>query len=197
MPHIIIKSQEGFPFKFNQQKTVQAVAFLLKQKRDSAKTDNYMRILKLLYFADRQSIKETGSPITGDRFVAMEHGPTLSKLYDLIFQRGINNAEWDKYIEKNGYEIHLIQDPGNSKLCKYEIDLLRKIWEENRELGDFDVAKKSEEFPEWQNNNPGKSSKPIHLKDMLTAMGCDNLLTEIEAAAAENQAADKLFKVVH
>ncbi len=193
---LTIKNREGFPFKFNEQKAIQAVAFLLKQKHDSTKTDNYMRLLKLLYFADRESIRETGSPITGDKFVAMEHGPTLSKLYDLVFQRILDNTEWDKYIERIGYEIRLIQDPGNSKLCRYEIDLLRRIWEENRELGEFDVAKKSERFAEWQQNNPGTSSKPIALKDMLEAMGLGNLLAEIEAAAAEKQAADELFKVV-
>jgi uncharacterized phage-associated protein len=193
---LIIKSRAGFPFKFNEQKAIQAVAFLLKQKHEPAKIDNYMRLLKLLYFADRESIRETGRPITGDRFVAMEHGPTLSKLYDLVLQRILNNTEWDKYIERIGYEIRLIQDPGNSKLCRYEIDLLRRIWEENRELGDFEIAKKSEKFAEWQQNNPGESSKPIPLKDMLAAMSLDNLLTEIEAAAAEEQAAGQLFKVV-
>jgi uncharacterized phage-associated protein len=195
MPLIV---REGSPFRFNQQKAIQAVAFLLKQKHDHSKTDNYMRVLKLLYFADRQSIKETGSSITGDKFVAMEHGPTLSKLLDLVKQQDFNyQTEWDKYIQRDGYEISLIQDPGNSKLCRYEIDLLRKIWEENKELGEFDVAKKSEEFTEWQKNDPGNSSKPIPLKDMLIAMGCDNLLAEIEAAAAEERAADHLFKVVH
>jgi hypothetical protein len=32
---------------------------------------------KLLYLADRESLKKTGRPITGDRVVAMEHGPVL------------------------------------------------------------------------------------------------------------------------
>jgi uncharacterized phage-associated protein len=194
MPLIV---REGSPFRFNQQKAIQAVAFLLKQRHEFARTDNYMRLLKLLYFADRESIRETGSPITGDRFVAMEHGPILSKIYDLILQRLADNAEWDKYIERIGYEIRLIQDPGNSKLCRYEIDLLRRIWEENKELDDFGVIGKSHKLAEWQKNDPGKSSKPIPLRDMLTAMGCDSLLSEIEAAAAESQAADRLFKAVY
>lgn len=38
---------------------------------------SYLRMLKLLYLADRESLKETGHTITGDRVVAMEHGPVL------------------------------------------------------------------------------------------------------------------------
>ncbi len=176
------------PFKLNLLKAIQAVAFLLKQKH-ATKSDNYMRVLKLLYFADRESLKETGSPITGDHFVAMEHGPTLSKLMDLVNQRAFNNAEWDKYIEKDGYEIRLIDDPGNGKLCRYEIELLKRIWEENRELGEWEVAMKSEKLPEWKKNNPGKSSCPIPLTDLLDAVGKRDWL----GAIVEDARADASF----
>ncbi len=179
-------------FGFNQLKAIQAVAFLLKQKHPT-KSDNFMRVLKLLYFADRESIKETGSPVTGDRFVAMEHGPTLSHLLDLVHQRTFDTEEWDKYIEKNEYEIRLINDPGNSKLCRYEIDLLKRIWEENRELGEWEVAKKSEKFQEWKKNNPGTSSRPIPLSDLLVAVGRRDWLKVILERVAENTVVQHLF----
>lgn len=179
-------------FEFNQTKAIQAVAFLLKQKHPT-NSDNFMRVLKLLYFADRKSIEETGSPITGDRFVAMEHGPTLSHLVDLVNQRTFNNSEWDEYIEKDEYEIRLIKDPGNGKLCRYEIDLLKSIWEENRELGEWEVAMKSEKLPEWVKNNPGSSSCFIPLSDLLDAIGKSGWLKEILESAAESAEARHLF----
>lgn len=182
------------PFEFNQTKAIQAVAFLLKQKHPT-KSDNFMRVLKLLYFADRKSIEETGSPITGDRFVAMEHGPTLSRLVDLVNQRTFNNSEWDDYIEKEEYDIHLVKDPGNGKLCRYEIDLLKRIWEENRELGEWEVAKKSEKLPEWIKNNPGSSSCVIPLPDLLEAIGKSDWLDEILESALEDATARRLFGV--
>ncbi len=159
------------PFSFNQEKAIQAIAFLLKQTPETNRSDEYMRVLKLLYFADRESIKETGTPITGDRFVALPHGPTLSRLYNLVRQEAPGGVEWDKYIEKDNYVIRLINDPGNGKLCRYEIELLRRIWEENRGLGVWDVAKKSETFQEFIKNNPGTSSKQIPLTDLLDALG--------------------------
>lgn len=190
---LTVKYSSSGPFRLNRRKAIQAVAFLLKLKHESAKTDNFMRLLKLLYFADRESIRETGSPITGDRFVAMEHGPTLSGLLDFVNQRRPDNTEWDRYIERNGYEIRLVDDPGNGELSRYEISLLRRIWEENRELGEWQVAQNSEQLREWQQNNPGKSSKPIPLADMLNAVGLGEHLAEIEALAAEDQAAQQLF----
>lgn len=192
---LIAKHNSSNPFRLNHRKAMQAAAFLLKQKQGSAKTDNYMRLLKLLYFADRESIRETGAPITGDKFIAMERGPTLSGLLDFVKQLRPDNAEWDKYIEKIGYEIHLINDPGNGELSKYEINLLRRIWEENRELDEWDVAKKSEQFPEWKENESGCSSKPIPLKDMLSAVGLSDYLADIETMAAEEKAINQLFGV--
>ncbi len=185
------------PFHFNRRKAIQAVAFLLKLKHDSARTDNYMRIFKLLYFADRESIKETGSPITGDKFVAMKHGPTLSGLLDFVNQQRADNIEWDEYIERIGYEIRLVKDPGNGELSRYEIKLLRQIWEENCNLGEWEIADKSEKLPEWQQNDPGESCKFIPLKDVLNALGLSDYLAEIEMLAAESKAAHQLFGASH
>jgi len=158
-------------FGFNQLKAIQAVAFLLKQKH-STRTDNYMRLLKLLYIADRESLQETGHPITGDRFIAMERGPTLSRLLDLAKQRAYDSSEWDKYIELNGYEITLVQDPGNDKLCRYEVDKLKDIWQRLQAFDEWDVAKATEKFPEWIKNEPEpKKQNNITLLDVLEALG--------------------------
>ena len=176
------------PFNFNCKKSIQAVAFLLKQNHETNKSDNYMRLLKLLLFADRKSLEETGSPITGDRFVAMKKGPTLSELLDLVKQQSINSSEWDKYIQREGFSIRLINDPGNDELCRYEIELLSKIWQQYKEKGEWDVADESEKLPEFIKNPPGESSKYISLSDVLEALGKSDWLAEIlnsEREAAE------------
>jgi uncharacterized phage-associated protein len=69
-------------FRFNIEKTIQAIAaFLYFHQSDEM---SYLRMLKLLYLADRESLKETGRSIASDRVVAMEHGPVLSSVYELI-----------------------------------------------------------------------------------------------------------------
>lgn len=169
---LTVHQKEPVPFKLNQLKAIQTVAFLLKQKHKTM-TDNYMRLLKLLYIADRESLKEKGRPITGDRFIAMKKGPTLSRLLDLAKQRSYNSSTWDKYIELNGFEITLVQDPGNDKLCRYEVDKLKDIWQRYQGCGEFDVAEITEEFPEWIQNKPEPPQKVnnIALIDVLEALG--------------------------
>lgn len=168
---LIARQKESAPFKLNQLKAIQAVAFLLKQKHVT-KTDNYMRLLKLLYIADRESLQEMGRPIIGDRFIALERGPTLSHLLDLAKQRAYDSSEWDKYIELNGFEITLVQDPGNDKLCRYEIDKLKDIWLKRQNDDEWVVAKETEKFREWLKNKPEPGKRnDITLLDVLEAVG--------------------------
>lgn len=69
-----------FPLKVD--KTIQAVGVLFRA--EGVQRANCMRLLKLLYIADRESIREVGRPITGGAVVAMERGPVLEEVYDLI-----------------------------------------------------------------------------------------------------------------
>jgi uncharacterized phage-associated protein len=184
------------PFKLNHKKALQAIAFLLKQRSFANNSDNYMRTLKLLYFADRESLSETGMPITGDYFVALPCGPTLSSLLNLVKQEGSEyQSEWDKYIQKEGFDIRLIQDPGNDRLSRYEVELLKKIWLENREKDEWTVAGESEKLPEWRRNNPGQSSKYIPLSHVLEALGKLNWLPMILETAEENNEMKRILKI--
>jgi len=181
------------PFKFNQKKTTQAVAFFLRQSGRS-KTANYMRLIKLLYIADRESLKETGRPITGDCVVAMVRGPVLSHLLDLISDRNSGSCEWNSFIARDSYHIQLINDPGNSELCRYEIDKLKEIWDRYRFKDEWDMVQETHNFPEWKKNNPGNSSKPIPLSDILEAIGRKDDLEKIEQDAKESSAFSNFFQ---
>ena len=59
-------------FRFSIQKTIQAVGVLLRLARGRM---GRLRLLKLLYIADRESLREFHRPIIGSRTVAMKNGP--------------------------------------------------------------------------------------------------------------------------
>jgi uncharacterized phage-associated protein len=86
---------------------VQAIAAFLHFH--GTKDMSYLRMLKLLYIADRESLRATGRPITGDQMVAMEHGPVLSGVFDLI--KGEHKAwpRWSECFKKNGYCIEMMR----------------------------------------------------------------------------------------
>lgn len=60
---------KDWPQRFDIRKSIAAVAFLLKKAPN--RTMNYNKLLMMLYMADRESLKETGTTITGDQPIAL------------------------------------------------------------------------------------------------------------------------------
>ncbi|AEF85862.1 conserved hypothetical protein [Treponema primitia ZAS-2] len=156
----------------NIERLVQATGYLLK-KYDNRRL-NYTKLIKELYLADRASIHETNSSITGDTYVSMKNGPVLRKLYELIKGKswGAKNQEyWDSRFSTDGNELlaNFDQYP-EGKLSRAEKEILDKIdgqFHQSRygELIEYAHA----HCPEW--HNPGDTSEPISLEDILSALG--------------------------
>ena len=181
------------PHRFHFNRSLQSAAFLLR-KAGPAHTENYMKILKLLYIADRTSIAQTGSPITGDRFIAMKRGPVLSHVLDLVRGRHLHSAEWAKFIETDRYNIRLCADPGEGDLSRYEMDLLTEVWEENRLKDEWQMVEETHRFPEWIKNKPEvNSSKKIPFEDVLDAVGMAEHGQAIERDAEEEASIRRVF----
>ncbi len=156
-------------FRFNLLKTLQAAGVLLRAH--PLHVMSRLRLLKLLYIADRESLGETGAPITGDRAVAMQHGPVLSETYDLIKGQHIRAAEWADHFESIGYDVRLIKDPGTGRLSRYDIEKLTDVTRRFEHRWDWAVAEETHRFEEWQRNDPGDSSRVIPVKHILKAVG--------------------------
>jgi uncharacterized phage-associated protein len=68
-------------FTFDERKATAVASALLQL---AGRSMHYLELLKLLYYADRESLDLYGQPITGDRYVNMRHGPVLRSVYDLV-----------------------------------------------------------------------------------------------------------------
>jgi uncharacterized phage-associated protein len=178
-------------FRFNLEKTIQAIAAFLHFHGSTEMS--YLRMLKLLYLADRESLKETGRPITGDRVVAMEHGPVLSSAYDLIKGQNTGWPEWTKFLRKKGYRIELVQDPGNGSLSKYEIGKLSDLTERYADKNEWDMVEIVHEFDEWKKNYSDSSCSPIPFGDILEAIGRSADKDAILQDASDQTAFDRFF----
>jgi uncharacterized phage-associated protein len=156
-------------FRFHFEKTLQAAGVLLREHPLHAM--GMLRLLKLLYIADRESLRETGAPITGDRVVAMRNGPVLSETYDLIKGEHIRTPEWSEHFENLDYFVHLRKEPRIGRLSRYEIETLNDVAHRLEHEDDWAVVDQTHEFPEWQKNQAGDASKPIPHEDILDAVG--------------------------
>jgi len=72
---------------FSERKVAQMAAYFLMK---SGGHMNVIKLITLMYLADRQHYKEHGFPISDDDVVAMPYGPALSRTLGLIEQLRIN-----------------------------------------------------------------------------------------------------------
>src|SRR5205823_7945137 len=103
---------------FNDAKATQAASRLLRAAKGKM---NYLKLIKLLYLADREALIEWGRPITTDRYVSMEHGPVVIRIYDLIMAKTQADVGviWGKHISKpRDYKVSLVEDAGGDELSR-------------------------------------------------------------------------------
>lgn len=179
-------------FYFNAPKAIQAVAAILR--REETKKISYLRLLKLLYIADRESMRETGRPITGDRVVAMDNGPVLNGIYDLIQGAGFYTPDWSRHFQTEEYQIKLTKDPGVGMLSRYELRVLREVGDRYAKKNDWDIVNDTHHFEEWKKNYAEGTSQKIAVEDILKAVGRGDDIEEITQDEKERAESDRILK---
>lgn len=154
----------------------QAACVLLGRERARVGGDtlrmNYMKLLKLLYLAERRSLLEASKSISGDRLIGMSKGPLLSETYDLIKAgaKGSGEGYWCKRIKTEGYDVVVIDD-GEMEfedLSDADERRLNQVYDEFGHMSE-------DELVEWTHDNlaewtdPKGSSRPIPTRDIFFA----------------------------
>src|SRR6516162_8534668 len=155
-------------FRFNFDKALQAAGVLLSLDGDRMEQ---IRLLKLLYIADRELLVETGKTITGDRAVAMRHGPVLSQVYDLVRGESSSAGEWGRSIRTVNHAVELRKDPGRGELSRGEIEKLTEVTDRYRHVDDWALSEATHDFEEWSKNFTEEAVAPIPWRDVLAAQG--------------------------
>lgn len=169
-------------FDHDTRKTAQAASYLLSRNNGAM---NYMALIKLLYLADRQSLIETGAPITGDRLVVMPFGPVLSSTLNSINMGeplGGSRSDWYQYIsEPDGYTVKAKTTGEFETLSPYEKRVLDGIYAEFGKMDRWALVEYTHKLPEW--SDPNGSSFPIDVEVILRSAGRSD--EEIEAISQE------------
>jgi uncharacterized phage-associated protein len=131
-------------------------------------------------------------PIIGGKTVAMQYGPLHSEVLNLVRREG---KPWSDSIRLYGYDVGLVSDPGDSELCDYEVELLAKTAETHKGLTEWQLVELTHAFAEWIKAYPdpeARTSRPIHLVDILDAVGLHEqkqaILAEIRRETSEDRA---------
>ncbi len=156
---------------------------------------NYMRLLKVLYIAERESLAESGKPITGSNVIAMERGPVLEDVFRLIRNQHISTPRWAEFLRVDNYYLEMTSDPGVGLLSRFVTRKLEDVAQRHAQHDEWDMVEITHKLPEWEKNNPGTSWKDISLSDILAAVGRADDLDEFIAAAKFESQLDQFFSV--
>ena len=151
--------------RFNEAKATQAAARLLRNRGGRM---SYMKLIKLLYLADREALARWGRPITTDTYVSMKHGPVLSEVLNLITDPLSDQTFWARHIsEPEHFAVSLKADPCGDLLSEAEDELLDETFKKFGHLNRWALVDLAHTLPEWK--DPDGSAHPIKLSEILAA----------------------------
>jgi uncharacterized phage-associated protein len=164
-------------FVYDRSKADELAGHLLQHSGGSM---GMLKLLKLMYLADRASLIETGFPISGDAVVAMDMGPVLSNTYNRLKPEGGLG-----FITHEPGNVRLdAPPPTDGRLSDYEIEVVRRVFEKFGHMSGQQLTNYLHQHaPEWEAPPPG-SSRPIDPAAILRAAG----KSEDEIAAIATQA---------
>ncbi|MEQ5840145.1 Panacea domain-containing protein [Paraburkholderia acidicola] len=178
---------------YDEKKAAQSAAYLLHRAQAPLTT---VKLMKLLYLAERRSFKDHAEPLTGDRIVSTEQGPVLSQTYGHMFgELESVNGGWDSWVaDQAAHLLSLrdnvrIDDPAAAllELSNANLDVLSGVWDE---FGTFTPARlvdyTQSNCPEW--TDPRGSMTPIPHERLLSALGYTNEQREALVERLRDQA---------
>lgn len=137
---------------FDYQKATQAINFFAQKNGGSI---NKLRVIKLLFFADRYHLRKYARLVTNDDYIAMKLGPVSSGTKDIIDS---NSAFIDpdiidystKYLQKKENDIASINDIDFDVFSKSDIEALTFAWNEFSTYSPYALKDLTHKYPEWK-----------------------------------------------
>jgi uncharacterized phage-associated protein len=177
---------------FKETKATQAAARFLTLRGGRM---SCIKLVKLLYLADREALLRWGLPITSDRFVSLDIGPVVGWICELVQGEPAPNSAriWRKFIsDPDHYEVHLLADPGSGELGAQELSLIEEIFEQHGRHDRWSLVEYTRALPEW--TYPNGSALPIEYRDILKSAGkTESEISRIEEALESAALAERVL----
>jgi len=127
----------------------------------NGESDMY-RIWKMLFFAEKYHINNHGSPITGDRYVAMDYGTVPEWLY------GVTKTEQSGMVFfRKDNSLIAERRPMMDYLSQSDVKALKRGFDEYVGLSFNSVMEKNHKEPAWKKNYISNRAMPIPFEDII------------------------------
>ena len=156
---------------FNARKAAQVAAYLAMRQGG---TINVMKLVKLIYLADREFMTRYDSPILFDRLVSMPHGPVNSMTYNYM-GGAFDDAGWNAFIaDREGHDVALasinITPADFDQLSEAEVEVMGIVWGKFGHMTQWEIRDYTHTHcPEWE--DPQGSSLDIPYERVFKFLG--------------------------
>ncbi|WP_460275471.1 Panacea domain-containing protein [Celeribacter sp. ULVN23_4] len=176
---------------YNPRKAAQTIAFFAMKEGHAI---NVLKVIKLVYLADRESVRARGFPIQQEARVSMPYGPVNSVTLGWVNGSYRDNGEWSSVLsDRSNHRVGLCDANMTAddldELSTHELGILETVWNQFGDMDRFDLADWTHDpnnVPEWE--NPNGSSVPIPLERMMSAVGLDRPIERAREQESLDQA---------
>lgn len=115
---------------------------------------NKLKLIKLIYFADKYHLRKYGRTITEDEYWAMDMGPVQSTVKDIIdnssYLSDYEKEYRNKYIHKNENTVSSKNDVDEDVLSDSDIEAIKLVWDRLGKLSKKELIDKTHKNAEWK-----------------------------------------------
>lgn len=157
----------------------------------------YLKLIKLMYLADREAMLRFGRPISDDLHCSMPHGPVLSRTLNLLDGQR-ESDEWSQWIRAvEDYDVALVKDATNrdvfDEISNADMAVLDAVWTRFGRMNKWELR-------DWTHHNcaewvdPNGSSRTISSDAIFRAVG--RTAAEAQELASELTVSQRLDRIL-
>ena len=158
---------------YNSRKAAQIAAYFAKSEGGKI---NILKLVKLIYLADRKFLSNFDMSMLNDDLVSMEYGPVNSRTLNRIngFVRNADD-DWNAYVtDRENHFVALtksdISDADLKELSRAELRVLKETWDAFGHMTQWELVDYTHHnCQEWE--DPKGSSSPIPYERLFKALG--------------------------
>jgi uncharacterized phage-associated protein len=138
--------------EFDYKKATQAINFL--SKKEGGQIDK-LKLIKLIYFADRYHLRRYGRPVVNDAYLAMTYGPVGSSVKDIAelsdFLDDTERAYASTYLKRGDtpHKVVSIADVDSDIFSQSELEALEFAYKEFGNKSASILVNLTHMYPEW------------------------------------------------
>lgn len=182
---------------FDLDRTAQAAARFLSRAPQHQLSK--LKLMKLLYIADRTAFATYGATISGDRLVSMPHGPVLSRTLGALKMEDAAPDAWTAWVRHTGGHNFRLADGANidaaGRLSDADIAIIDDVWDRFGTMAPWQLRDWTHDptnCPEYE--DPHGSSHEITTEALGRAVGFTP--EQIEAAKQYNDELDSISRAL-